>query len=181
MKRTAITLVLASVLIFQLACDSLLTSFKVGFAASKPFVQSLATSGALTQGKADIVVRDISDGVAAADRGDGCIKAITVSGPAKRVAKAKCYLAVATDLRGILARHNISGDARLDQIATIAAGAIEAFEAYYTAVNTGPAVTGPDGGITHTGADGIDGSDADKQLESTLKSLNQQLKDLSKQ
>lgn len=161
-------------------CESknLISGFRLAFAASAPFVQSLVTSGAVTQTKADAAKTDIGDAITAASQAETCIKAITSSGAQKRVEKAKCYFQLAQDLRLILERHNLAGEPRLDQIATIGAGAIEAFEAFYTTVNTGGTVTGPDGGITHTGADGISGSDADKELERSVKALNDQLKDL---
>jgi hypothetical protein len=173
---------LLSLALLSAGCDpNLATGFKIGLSAAKPFVQSLVTSGVLTQGVADLATTDVTDGVNSAVRAETCLKAVTVTGPGKRVGNAKCYFALAQDLRVILARHNLGGAPLLDQIATIVTGAIEAFEAYYTSVNTGPEVSGPDGGITRTGADGIQGSDADKQLRSTLEDLNKQLKAITKQ
>lgn len=180
-KRHFLPVVVAFSILVMTACGTeLVTSFKVAFAASKPFIQSLVTSGSLSQEKADAATTDIQTGVDAAARAEICIKSIVPSTVgARRTARAKCYYDLAQDLRVILDRHTLEGDSRLDQIAAIASGAIEAFEAYYTTITTSPEVTGPDGGITHTGADGIAGQDADRQLSSTLKSLNKQLKDLT--
>lgn len=174
-----LSLLTNSFLLMSCGGSNLIAGFRVAFAASKPFVQSLVSSGALTQARADAATKDIDDGIAAAARAETCDKAITVTGSAKRVAEGKCYFALAQDLRGILARHNIGNNPRLDQIAAIASGAIEAFEQFFTTVTTGPAVTGPDGGITHTGADGISGENAEKQLKNTVEDLNRQLKALT--
>lgn len=161
--------------------ESIATGFRIGFAASKPFVQSLVSSHTITQELADTATRDIDDGIGIAERTESCVRAAKpLPKPQSRVAQAKCYYQAAQDLRVILARHNLDQNEQLSRISTIASGAIEAFEAYYTSVNTGPAVTGPDGGITHTGADGISGVNADKELERTMRQLNQQLKDLQK-
>lgn len=179
-------LLLTAPVVYRACEDStaIAAGFKAGLAASRPFVTSLVDSGAITQAQSVLAVADLSDGVASVDKAITCLKGIVSSGTAKRIDKAKCYYGSAGDLRTILARHHFDGpdmgSGRLHQLSTIIAGAIEAFEAYYTAVNARPAVSGPDGGITNTGADGASGEDADQQLGETLKDLKKQLDAVTK-
>lgn len=155
-----------------------LTGFKVAFASARPFIQnSLVQSGVISQQKADLAVADIEDGLGDATKAQQCVSAITVSGKAKTVAKAKCYYELAEGLRSVLARHNLGGVKQLDAIATIAEGAIAAFESYYASVN-GTAKAAPAGALRSNSVAGtpISEGDADKQLENSLKALNEQLK-----
>lgn len=174
MRKLCLVLVLVSS-IFLSGCGSgnLIAGFKIGFAASRPFVQSLVQSGTITQAKADAVIGEINAGVGVAERGEACLREITVTGSAKKVAQGKCYFAVAQDLRVILARHNIGGNPRLDQISLIVAGAIEAFEAYFASVNPDA-----DGG-TSRALSSTAVQDPDKQLETRLKELQKQLKNVT--
>lgn len=178
LMNVCLILALSGILI---ACDSLVSGFKAGLAASKPFVQSLVDSGSISSGEASNVTQDLTDGVSSLDRADLCLNQIkNLSGGAKRTAKAKCYFTAAQDLRGILARRNFDVHEQLTRYSTIVSGAIEAFESYYASVTTGVEVTGPDGGITHTGADGISGENADKELERSLKEQKKELDALIK-
>lgn len=177
-KRKLGILVLCLVLT---ACDGLVGGFKAGLAASKPFVQSLVDSGAIPQTAANLAIADLTEGANDLTTAQQCLdQAKPLAGGAKRVAKAKCYYSAAQSLRQILARHNFDANAKLTRISTIVAGAIEAFEAYYTTVTTSTEAVGPTGGITSTGADGISGENADKELEARLKEAKRQLEELTK-
>ena len=127
LKKSLMALTLSVILLT--ACGStLLATFRAGVASSKPFVSSLVASGAISQGKADTVIKDINDGITVASVGEQCI----TSAPGdKKIAKAKCYFQVAQGLRAILERHNIGGNSKLDQIAGIVEGAIAAFEEFF--------------------------------------------------
>lgn len=164
-------------------CDSsnIATGFKIGLGASKPFVTSLVTSHTITQAQADLANQDLTDGVNVIANTEDCLKSAKLyEGGKRRVENAACYFQASQGLRTILARHNFDGNERLSQLSTIMSGAIEAFEAYYTTVNTGPEVTGPSGGITHVGADGINGKNAEKELERALKQAKKDLEKLQK-
>lgn len=157
--------VLIIVLAFATACDSLLSGFRAGFAASRPFIQSLVDSGTIPQTTANLAIADVNDGINTLTEGDRCVKAITATGSAKKVAKAKCYLAAARSLRSILARHNFNQHPKLNQVFTIVEGAIAALEEYYNSVTNESSVT-------------IQGDDPDARLERKLKDAERQLKEL---
>jgi hypothetical protein len=172
-----------SVVLLSACNDTLLTSFKIGIAASRPFVSSLISSGVIGQSQADSIFADLDSGVSALDRGDTCIKAIpkdTAKGP-KRIAKGKCYFQAAQDLRVILEHHNIGGNPTLDKIATIVSGAIEAFEAYFNSVSSSVSVTSRAGVIQRSAAEGPNGEAADKKIEQTMKDLKKQMDDVNKE
>lgn len=180
-KRAGITAVAALALIITTGCDSLLTTFRSAFAASRPFVAALVQSGKITQAQADAATTDITDGINDVDKANVCIKAIpaSVAGKARKVAKARCYYALAQDLRQILARHNLEADAKLNDVSLIIGGAIEAFETFYNAVQPVSGETSATG-ITNVGADAaVD--NAEQQLENTLKDLGRQFKELKPQ
>ena len=164
-KQSLTALILCAILVS--GCGSnLITTFRVAVASSRPFINSLVNSGVITQEKANSVLADINAGIDVASRGETCVKGITGSGNDSKVAKAKCYFALAQDLRGILARHNIGGNAKLDQIASIVEGAIAAFEEYFRSV------TGTQNSITAGGR----AEDPDKTLEAKMKSMQAQMK-----
>jgi hypothetical protein len=163
-----------------IACQgmSLATGFRVGFEAAKPFAQSLVESHVLTQEQADAATADIGDGITIAQHAESCIgDAKALPKAQRRIADAKCYYLAAQDLRGILARHHLN-IGKLNQLSILINGAISAFEAYYAAVvkqPSGDAVTaGP------SAADEAAGEQADKELEQSLKKINEQLKALKK-
>lgn len=161
MKKTY-AFILAVCILSQVACGgSLISSFKAGFAATKPFVQTLVSQGVISQVKADAAIRDIDDGINFASVAQVCISAAGSS----RASKAKCYLTLATNLRTILQRHNIGGSVQLDRVAAIVEAAILAFEAYTSRV-VNESVSS-------------DGVDADKQLETDMKKVRADLKALT--
>lgn len=191
LRKSLIALVLSCALFAAGCSPNLATGFKIGLAASKPFVQSLVTSGVLTQGAADTATHDLGDGIDSATRGQNCLKLAKTSatGPARRVANGRCYFTLAQELRVILARHGFAGAPQLDQIATIVQGAIEAFEAYNQAVVSSPpatrgrvrlggSVTAAGEGVINSPVDEATGKEADKQLNATLEDLNKNLKAL---
>lgn len=179
--KTGMKLATVALCVVLAACDGIVVGFKAGLAASKPFVQSLVDSGTVTQTVATAVTKDLDDGVNVLGVGQDCLKSAKLyTGGAKRIEKAKCYYQAAQGLRVILARRNFEANEKLTRYSTIVSGAIEAFEAYYTAVNSRTESTGPDGGITHTGADGISGENADKSLEESLKARKKELDELIK-
>lgn len=152
--------VLVLSVMFFTACPSLAQNFRVGLAAAKPFVQSLVPAF-ITQAQADLATTDVGDGIEAVIKTEQCLKAITVTGAAKRVAKAQCYYTTAQDLKVILARHNLDSP-KLNQIATIVQAAISAFEAYYSQVN--------DETLSDDG-----GESADQELDRKMKDVKRQL------
>lgn len=162
-RFTSLVLIVAMTLLLT-ACPNPASSFKAGFNATRPFVQSLVNSRVITQAQADRATGDISNGVDAAVVCENCLKAITSDGPAKKVAKGRCYLTLANSLRGILARRNFAVNARLDQIALLVDGAIAAFEGYYQ-------------GTVGEGTADV-GEDNDKALAAKLKVLEQRMKAL---
>jgi len=135
-RRYVSTSLLVAVLVFTTACDSsILTAFRSGFAASKPFIQTLVDTNTIPQTAATLAIADVDDGIAALTTGDRCLKAITEEGSAKKLAKAKCYYAAAQSLRTILDRHHFESHETLNRISTIVSGAIAALEEYYRSVS----------------------------------------------
>jgi len=159
---------LAVLLAISVACDGIATGFKVGLIASKPFVTSLVTSNTINQTEADLVNGDIDDSVNALGNAEDCLRSAKLyTGRERQVEKGKCYLHAANDLRSILARHNFDVDLKLNRIASIAEGAIAAFEEYNRSVS-GTAASS-------------EGGDPDKQLKAKLKDLRRQLKEATGQ
>ncbi len=163
LKRFAQALVLCS-LVFFAACDppDALVYFQVGLEASTPLLQSLVTSHKLTQEQVDVAKADVQDSVKVFDDGQRCVKSITVTGDAKKVAKARCYFTAATQARAILNRHHLEGNETLDSIYQIAEGGIRALETYYNAVTSTETAGKP------------------KQVEDPDKVLNQAMKDMQR-
>lgn len=148
------------------ACSGLLDGIRSGWAGVKPFVQVLVTQQVITQEKANAAIRDIDDVLIKAGDAEQCIKNITSEGNAKKVAKAQCYYTFAQDFRAILARHNIGGNPRLDQIAAIGQGFIMALEEYFHRVTGGPRARGMATPV----------ADPDKALEDAIKARREELK-----
>ena len=169
MKKALLAFTLTASILLTACGGNLLTGFRVAVASSKPFVDSLVRSGAISQAKATVVIADINDGIAAASQGEQCLKAVPGSGSAKKVGQAKCYFQVAQSLRVILDRHNIGGNDKLAQIADIVAGAIAAFEEFFRGT------TGTQDSVTATVAGGPP-VDYEKVLASKMKALELQMK-----
>jgi hypothetical protein len=160
--KPSLAFILTVCILSQVACGSnLIASFKAGFAATKPFIQTLVSQGVISQAKADAAIADVDSSLDFASVAQTCLSAAA----SDRGAKAQCYLTLANNLRTILARHNIGGSPQLDRIATIAESAILAFQAYFNRVNSR--------------AVGRNAVDADKQLEADLKAVRADLKALT--
>lgn len=160
LKRLLLSGTLVTAIVMEIACSGgLISGFKAGFAATKPFVQTLVTQQVISQAKADAVTRDVDDSIAFATTAQQC-----VNSAADKSAKATCILNLANSLRTVLQRHNIGGSPRLDQIAVIVRAAISAFQAYFDRVSN------PSMGIMAGGAD------PDKQLEVEMKAINARFK-----
>jgi hypothetical protein len=157
MTRSLMAFILTVCMLSQAACGGgLIDSFKAGFGATKPFIQTLVSQGVIDQAKADAAIADIDDSLNFASVAQACVEAAGSSKPVK----AQCYLTLANNLRTVLQRHNIGGSPQLDRIAVIAAAAIVAFEAYNSRV-------------TST-AKGMR-ADPDKQLEADMKAVKRDL------
>lgn len=173
-RKFLIAPLLAATLLIA-GCDTLLTGFRAGFAASKPAIQTLVPK-VLTQAQADVVVKDVGEGIDDIAKGESCIKAITASGKVKQIAKARCYVQVAGDLRAILSRHHIGGNQLLDQIASLVNAAIAAFEEYNRVITGVGSMA-----ASSAGADaGAKVADVDENLKKTLTDLDKKLKALSR-
>lgn len=173
LKKFVGTGLLVAVL-FATGCDSgVLTTFRAGFAALRPFIQSLVDSNTIPQTTANLAIADIEDSIDALTKGDQCLNAITVVGNAKKVEKAKCYFAAAKDLRSILDRHHFEGNELLNRVSTIAEGAISALEEYYRSVTTTSAAP--------AGMRGGSSDAADKILEQKMNDAKQKMKDLKRE
>lgn len=159
--RTIFTIALCVLL----AGCGLLGSIRSGWSGTRPFIQTLVTQQVITQEKATAAIRDVDDVLAQADVAERCVDSITSSGNEKKVAKAHCYFTFAQSFRTVLARHNIGGSPRLDQIAAIGEGFIIALEEYFHRV-TSPAQMTQGGGT----------SDPDKLLEAAVKSRRTELR-----
>lgn len=162
-------LALAVIICLVVSCGGIIKGFRVGFSASKPAIQSLVPD-TISQAKADIVIRDVDAGITAAEKGERCMKAIVETGAQKRIEQARCYLALATDLRAILALHNIGGNPLLDQIASLVEAAIAAFEEFNRSISS----SGRDAALPSE----AEGKAAEKTLEGKLKDVERQLKAL---
>lgn len=157
--------ILAVCILSQVACGgSLVSSFKAGFAATKPFIQTLVTQGVITQAKADAAILDVDDSLNFASTAQVCLSAAG----SHKGAKAQCYLTLANNLRTVLQRHNIGGSPQLDRVAVIVEAAIAAFQAYNNRVIS-PA----------NQARSSSRIDADAQLEADLKAVRADLKALT--
>lgn len=171
-RITAISLTL----VFITGCSSgLIKTFRIGLSVAPPFVASLVAEGVITQAVASIVTADISDLINAAVNGDRCLKAITVTNGAKQAAKAKCYLALAVNLRSILSRHNIGGVDRLSSIARIIEAGIAAFEEYSRDISgEGSADIASRAGSISTG------EDPDEKLKRSIQQFKKDLREATK-
>lgn len=132
------------------------------------FLPTLVTQQVITQAKANMVEADVNNIVAAIEKCDRDIKAITVTGNAKKIAKARAYKALATSVRAVLATRNIGGSTQLDRISAIFDGAALALEIYFNSV-TG---TGPESSVS---------SNPDKELEDKLKQAKKDLEEATKE
>lgn len=170
MKRIRLFAITA-LLVFTLACGGLLDNIQSGWRAVKPFSQTLVAQGVITQAKADVVIRDVDDTLAAGDAAEQCISGIPsdISKSERRVRKAQCYYNFAITFRIILQRHNIGGSPQLDRIAAIGQGFILALEEYYRRVT---------GDSTPTFA--AMSVDAEKKLKSDLDAKLAELKAATK-
>ena len=168
----------AALLMTACAGDSLIPPFRAAFAASKPFVQSLVTSGTITQEKADAATADIQSGVDIFDHGATCVNGITATGRAKTVAKAQCYYNSAQEVRTVLDRHNIQGAPFLDRVSEVAQGAILAFETYYASVTSKQPSTAAAGDSTAPVKAVNRDKEAENELNDKLKELTKELKEL---
>lgn len=163
-RRVGLAAIVIAALFFS-ACDpNLIGSFRAGFGATKPFIQTLVSQGVISQAKADSAIKDVDDGLDFAAAAQTCESAAGNSKPAK----AQCYLTLANNLRSILERHNIGGSPQLDRIAAIAQAAVAAFEAYHRSVNATSRSVAETAGI-----------DPDKQLQEDLKAVKKDLKALT--
>lgn len=138
-RRTTHTIVIIVLCVLVTGCG-LLDNIRSGWAGTKPFISTLVTQQVITQEKATAAIRDVDDVLVQADVAERCVKSITSSGNEKKIAKAHCYFAFAQSFRMVLARHNIGGSARLDQIAAIGEGFIMALEEYFRRVTNPPQV-----------------------------------------
>ncbi len=177
LRALALSLLISLSLLLTGCETNLVTGFRIGLAATTPFVTSLVKSGALTQPETNLATQDLNDGVDSLARAETCLdQTKPLSGGSKRVAKAKCYFQAAQDIRSILARHHLDGNQELNRIQVIAQGAIDAFEAYYAAVN-------PESKPVAVQAEAVPssaGDEADKELERTMKKLEKDMKELTK-
>lgn len=163
MNRQRITrTIVALALCVVIAGCGLLDNIRSGWAGTKPFIQTLVTQQVITQEKANAAIRDVDDTLVQADVAERCVKSITSDGNAKKVAKAHCYFSFAQSFRVILARRNIGGNARLDQIAAIGEGFILALEEYFRRVTASGRVA--------------DAGNPDKALEDAVKARRAELK-----
>lgn len=171
--RCGALLSLVLCVLLMAGCIDWTTGLQIAIDSSTPFVQSLVQTGKITQAQADKAVGSLRDSAKSIGRGIDCAKAITLTGKAKTIAKAQCYLTTATELRAILARNDLLGvHPELDRIAIIVQGAITALEDYFNAVNgTGTAAAVTNGAPT----------DPEKQLKHAIEELTKQTKALSKQ
>lgn len=153
----------------SLACETnLAIALRVGLAATPAAVQSLVPH-TISQAKADIIKRDTNDGVQAAIRCNDCIKAIPggKSSVERRVAKARCYSALAVDVRAIAGRHNLGGHPIIDSILVFFNSTADALEEYCRAVNCDAAGEQMDAAFA---------DNPDKELERRLKLCLRDLK-----
>jgi len=158
LMKSSMAFILAVCMLSQVACGgSLISSFKAGFAATKPFIQTLVSQGVISQSKADAAIADVDSSLDFASVAQTCLSAAG----SDKGAKAQCYLTLANNLRTILARHNIGGSPQLDRIATIAEAAILAFQAYFNRVNSRSVSRNQ--------------VDPDKQLEADMKAVKRDL------
>lgn len=162
-KRSIMATTLAVCILFQVACGpNLIAGFKAGFAATKPFVQTLVSQGVISQAKADAAIADVDSSLDFASTAQACL-----SGASDKPAKAQCYLTLANNLRTVLERHNIGGSPQLDRIATIAEAAILAFQNYFNRV------------VPRPGVRASSKVDPDAQLKADLEAVRADLKALT--
>lgn len=162
-------------LVLLTACSGgLLRGFRVGMNVTLPFVAQLVTEGVISQTIANAVTGDIKDGIDGAVSCDKCLKAIAsnVVGKSRQVAKAKCYVALAGDLRAILNRHNIGGVEQLDRIARIISAGISAFEEYARDINAAESSKGR--------AESMSTENPEKKLKDAIKAFKEQLREATK-
>lgn len=172
--RNGIRIIVISLCLTMAGCSAgLMRAFRVGLSPAPAFVASLVAEGVITQAVASIVTADINDIINAAVNGDRCLKAIpsSVTGKPKQAAKAKCYVALAGDLKGILARHNIGGVEQLSRIARIIEAGIAAFEEYSRDIGEGAMAES----MSTKPAE-----NPDKKLEKSIKQFKGELREATK-
>lgn len=170
MKRKTTLTTLLLLCSITLACGGLLDSIRSGWAGTKPFIQSLVSTGVISQVKADAAIRDVDDTLAKADIAEQCVNAIPsdLNKTARKIAKGKCYFEFAQNFRMILGRRNIGGSPMLDKIALIGEGFIAALEQYFRRVSG-----------SATMAEVV--SDPDEALEDDIEAHLKELKAATKQ
>lgn len=165
MKRNKklLSVILLSVMMLG-GCGGILAGVRTGWAVGRPIVDDLVAQQVISADTGAKIKVDIDDGIGSAERGEQCVKNVTGTGTEKKIGKARCYFQVAKDGRAILARHHITGNAKLERYVAIIESVLTALEEYFRNV------TGPQ--------DMAGAVDADKELEGKMKAAEAQLKAL---
>lgn len=177
--------VLALSLILTACSGGALRGFRVGLNVTLPFVAQLVTEGVISQTVASAVTTDVSDGIDAAVICDKCLKAIPseITGKSRQLAKSKCYVSLAINLRAILDRHNIGGAEQLDRIARIINAGILAFEEYARDIDAPEATikAGVKRGSARTAEAASEPvGDPDKKLKEAIRKFKDELREATK-
>lgn len=143
MKRKLFSAILIAVLLAGCGSSSLIKSFRVALAASGPLVNSLVTSGAITQTKATAIVRDFDDGAQCALTLQTAFSAIPKGDPDANARKLTASSNALQCFRVIINRQNFAAHPRIQQAADIAEAILASLVEFYSGSNTGAAGAPP--------------------------------------
>lgn len=173
--RSVILTLLLLCSVLSIACDgdraALAIGLRVGVAAMPAAVQSLVPH-TISQATANVIVADVREGKELAIECIDCFARIRdgLSKLEKRLAKAKCYAAMAKGVRVILARHNLRGHPIIDSIHVFFDSTAAALEEYCAAVQCSDA-----GELFAAGVK--EAEDPDKRLAARLKAAHDRLQE----
>lgn len=130
-QKKLVALVLATALLT--ACGgTLLGSLRAALAASPPLVNALVASGAITRPKADLIVRDFSDGATCAEGIRNDFAAIPSDAPDKKARKLSASVTGMRCFRVIIDRQNFAAHPRIQTAANIADGIFASLVVFYS-------------------------------------------------
>ena len=131
-KRSATALVVALSLFAQACGSNVIRSFRVALVASAPLVNSLVSSGTITQTQATKIIADFGDGAACADTLESAFAAIPKDDPDVKAKKLTASVNGLRCFRVIISRQNFAANSRIQNVANIAEGILASLVVFYS-------------------------------------------------
>ena len=131
-RSFALPLILSTALLLQGCGGSLLGSLRAALAASTPLVNSLVASGAISQSKATVIVKDFTDGSNCAIGIQTDFKLIASDDPEKKLKKLNAAVKGMRCFRVIMDRQNFAAHPKVQTAANIADGIFSSLVVFYS-------------------------------------------------